>query len=143
MENNVYNPDKINIEALKLFLASLMCHDTGDYAINPDEVDDICRMFKELVKAYIAKPDIFEHNDRPCNYNCKYIGQLIDFESKGKICDYYCRIQNNCPIVDDSCICPYNNDEERQYAENLIKLQSNLNLMINQNNNNSEDPTIE
>lgn len=144
MDNKSYNPDKINIEALKVFLSSLLIHNTGDYVVNPDEVDSICRMFKELAKAYIAKPDIFEHNDRPCNYNCKYIGQLIDFENKGKIRNYYCRIQNNCPIVDDSYICPYNNDEERQYAENLIKLQSNLSTLLNQYNSNSpEDPTVE
>lgn len=139
MENSVYNPDKINIEALKVFLSSLMSHDTGDYVINPNEVDDICRMFKELTKAYISNPEIFEHNERPCDRNCKYIGQLIDFKSKGKMRNYYCRIQNGCPIVDDSCVCPYSNDEERQYAENLLKLQSNLHLMMSQYNNSPED----
>lgn len=138
----VYNPDKINIEALKVFLSSLMSHDTGDYLINPEEIDSICRMFKELAKAYIAKPDVFEHNERPCKYDCDYIGQLFDFASKGEKFKYYCRIQEGCPFVDNSCICPYNNDDERQYAEKFLNLQSNLSALINQYKN-PDDPTIE
>ena len=143
MENIItYNPEKINIEALKLFLASLITHSSGDLAINPEELDNICKMFKEMVKVYIAKPDAFEHNERPCKYDCAYISCLINFPT-GET-QYYCRIQPGCPTVDNSCICPYNNDEERQYAENVLKLQSNLNILLNQQiqNMKPEDPII-
>lgn len=141
-KEKIYNPNKINVDALKIFLSSLINNSSGDFVINLDELDSICKIFKEMVKVYIAKPDAFEQSERPCNYNCNYIGQVIDFVSKGEKSFYYCRIQNNCPVVDESCICPYNTEEEKQYAENILKLQNNLSMFINQNTN-LDGPKVE
>ncbi len=120
-----YNPDKINLPALKEFFSALTYDSTGELVFNEEQLNMLTPAFKNMIQMYISHPEVFETKDIECDKECPGLGCIIDFKTKEKT--YYCKLQEDCPEILNNK-CPFSSEEEIQYAYSMMELKKALDI---------------